>query len=301
MAKKNLTYRVFEIKNNELTEDATGLKDDLRVILRDSKIERRLIPVKEDDDTLKDLLGAFAPSTTAPDKEYFYGVMMRLRPAKEIKALPDNFEQLMELEESTLQEIKEIAGKTVCSNLYHFLIKGKYLITDLSQIQTISSLQKYIAKLLSKESYVFVPYLVNKNLYLKDIKTVTFKDSFSPLNNEEVEGRGFSLKRTVSSAVKYICPKVNRLNKLMGEHIVSARMTIDFDRPHYMSIKDYEKRLGALLAPVEDLDSVYFTLKSGMKLMGADLVYTHKETLEADIITPLTYIKSMLDVLKDLE
>ena len=71
MAKKNLTYRVFEIKNNELTEDATGLKDDLRVILRDSKIERRLIPVKEDDDTLKDLLGAFAPSTTAPDKEYF--------------------------------------------------------------------------------------------------------------------------------------------------------------------------------------------------------------------------------------
>lgn len=301
MAKKNVTYRVFEIKNNELTEDAFGLKYDLRECLKDSKIEKRLIPIKDDDDTLKDLLGAFAPSTTAPDKNYFYGVMMRLKPAKEIKALPDNFEQLTELEESKLQEIKEIAGKTVCSNLYHFLIKDKYLITDLSQIQTIASLQKYIAKLLAKESYAFVPHLVNKNLHLKDVKTVTFKDSLSVLSNEVDEERGFSLKKTVTSAIKYISPNVNRLNKLMGEHIVSARMIIDFERPRSMSVKDYERKLGAILAPVEDLDSVYFTLKGGMKLMGADLVYTHKETIEADVITPLTYIKSMLGVLDNLK
>lgn len=301
MAKKNVTYRVFEIKNNELTKDAIELKNDLRNCLMDSKIEKRLIPVKEDDDTLKDLLGAFAPSITAEDKEYFYGVMMRLRPAKEIKALPDNFEQLTELEESTLQEIKEIAGKIVCSNLYHFLIKDKYLITDLSQIQTISSLQKYIAKLLSNDSYAFVPYLVNKDLHLKDINTVTFKDSLSDLIREDYEERAFSLKKTVTSAIKYISPTVNRLNKLMGDHIISARMTIDFERPRSMSVKDYEKKLGAILAPVEDLDSVYFTLKNGMKLLGSDLVYTHKETLDADVITPLTYIDSMLKVLKDLE
>uniref|UniRef100_UPI004027CCA2 hypothetical protein n=1 Tax=Prevotella sp. TaxID=59823 RepID=UPI004027CCA2 len=91
------------------------------------------------------------------------------------------------------------------------------------------------------------------------------------------------------------------MNRLMGDQIISARMTIDFERPRSMSVKDYEKKLGAILAPVEDLDSVYFTLKNGMKLLGADLVYTHKETLEADVITPLTYIHSMLSVLKDLE
>lgn len=38
-----------------------------------------------------------------------------------------------------------------------------------------------------------------------------------------------------------------------------------------------------------------------MKLLGSDLVYTHKETLDAGVITPLTYIDSMLKVLKDLE
>ena len=89
-------------------------------------------------------------------------------------------------------------------------------------------MQKYIAKLLSKERYVFIPHLVNKDLHLKDIKTVTFKDSLSILNKEEEE-RTFSLKKAVTSAIKYISPKVNHLNKLMGEQIVSACMTIDFE------------------------------------------------------------------------
>lgn len=68
-----------------------------------------------------------------------------------------------------------------------------------------------------------------------------------------------------------------------------------------MSVQDYEKKLGAILAPVEDLNCVYFTLTGGLKLMGTDLVYTYKEVLEADIITPLTYINSMLGVLNNLE
>ena len=46
MVKKKVTYRVFEIKNNELTKGATGLKDDLRDCLKGSKIEKRLILIK---------------------------------------------------------------------------------------------------------------------------------------------------------------------------------------------------------------------------------------------------------------
>ena len=49
MAKKNVTYRVFIIKNEELTHDATDLKDVLRTKLANSNVERRLIPVKEGD------------------------------------------------------------------------------------------------------------------------------------------------------------------------------------------------------------------------------------------------------------
>lgn len=296
MAKKNVTYRVFIIKNEELTHDATDLKDVLRTKLANSNVERRLIPVKEGDDSEKDLLGAFAPASNVEDAEYMYGVMMRLKPAKEFRALPDNFEQLVELPETDLLELQEVEGKTICSNLYHFMIRGKYLITDLPQIQTITGFQKYLSKLLVNRTYGFAPYLMRKDLKLKDISTVTFKDPLRPTPQDEGENM-FSLKKIVKGAIKFISPEVKKLSEIMDSNMVSAHMVLNFERPKKMEPEVYAKKLGAILAPIQDLDCVYFTLNNGMKLLGSDLVFTHKETLEDDVITPITYIRSMLAVL----
>ena len=296
MAKKNVTYRVFIIKNEELTHDATDLKDVLRTKLANSNVERRLIPVKEGDDSEKDLLGAFAPASNVEDAEYVYGVMMRLKPAKEFRALPDNFEQLVELPETDLLELQEIEGKTICSNLYHFMIRGKYLITDLPQIQTITGFQKYLSKLLVNRTYGFAPYLMRKELKLKDISTVTFKDPLRPTPQDEGENM-FSLKKIVKGAIKFISPEVKKLSEIMDSNMVSAHMVLNFERPKKMDPEVYAKKLGAILAPIQDLDCVYFTLNNGMKLLGSDLVFTHKETLEDDVITPMTYIRSMRAVL----
>lgn len=296
MAKKNVTYRVFIIKNEELTHDATDLKDVLRKKLANSNVERRLIPVKEGDDSEKDLLGAFAPASNVEDAEYVYGVMMRLKPAKEFRALPDNFEQLMELPETDLLELQEVEGKTICSNLYHFMIRGKYLITDLPQIQTITGFQKYLSKLLVNRTYGFAPYLMRKDLKLKDISTVTFKDPLRPTPQDEGENM-FSLKNIVKGAIKFISPEVKKLSEIMDSNMVSAHMVLNFERPKKMEPEVYAKKLGAILAPIQDLDCVYFTLNNGMKLLGSDLVFTHKETLEDDVITPITYIRSMRAVL----
>lgn len=296
MAKKNVTYRVFIIKNEELTHDATDLKDVLRTKLANSNVERRLIPVKEGDDSEKDLLGAFAPASNVEDAEYVYGVMMRLKPAKEFRALPDNFEQLVELPETDLLELQEVEGKTICSNLYHFMIRGKYLITDLPQIQTITGFQKYLSKLLVNRTYGFAPYLMRKDLKLKDISTVTFKDPLRPTPQDERENM-FSLKKIVKGAIKFISPEVKKLSEIMDSNMVSAHMVLNFERPKKMEPEVYAKKLGAILAPIQDLDCVYFTLNNGMKLLGSDLVFTHKETLEDDVITPKTYIRSMRAVL----
>ena len=296
MAKKNVTYRVFIIKNEELTHDATDLKDVLRTKLANSNVERRLIPVKEGDDSEKDLLGAFAPASNVEDAEYVYGVMMRLKPAKEFRALPDNFEQLVELPETDLLELQEVEGKTICSNLYHFMIRGKYLITDLPQIQTITGFQKYLSKLLVNRTYGFAPYLMRKDLKLKDISTVTFKDPLRPTPQDEGENM-FSLKKIVKGAIKFISPEVKKLSEIMDSNMVSAHMVLNFERPKKMEPEVYAKKLGAILAPIQDLDCVYFTLNNGMKLLGSDLVFTHKETLEDDVITPITYIRSMCAVL----
>ena len=300
MAKKNVTYRVFIIKNEELTHDATDLKDVLRTKLANSNVERRLIPVKEGDDSEKDLLGAFAPASNEEDAEYVYGVMMRLKPAKEFRALPDNFEQLMELPEADLLELQEIEGKTICSNLYHFMIRGKYLITDLPQIQTITGFQKYLSKLLVNRTYGFAPYLMRKELKLKDISTVTFKDPLRPTPQDEGENM-FSLKKIVKGAIKFISPEVKKLSEIMESNMVSAHMVLNFERPKNMAPEVYAKKLGAILAPIQDLDCVYFTLNNGMKLLGSDLVFTHKETLEDNVIAPITYIRSMRAVLDKIE
>lgn len=296
MAKKNVTYRVFIIKNEELTHDATDLKDVLRTKLANSNVERRLIPVKEGDDSEKDLLGAFAPASNVEDAEYVYGVMMRLKPAKEFRALPDNFEQLVELPETDLLELQVVEGKTICSNLYHFMIRGKYLITDLPQIQTITGFQKYLSKLLVNRTYGFAPYLMRKELKLKDISTVTFKDPLRPTPQDEGENM-FSLKKIVKGAIKFISPEVKKLSEIMDSNMVSAHMVLNFERPKKMAPEVYAKKLGAILAPIQDLDCVYFTLNNGMKLLGSDLIFTHKETLEDDVITPITYIRSMRAVL----
>ena len=296
MAKKNVTYRVFIIKNEELTHDATDLKDVLRTKLSNSNVERRLIPVKEGDDSEKDLLGAFAPASNVEDAEYVYGVMMRLKPAKEFRALPDNFEQLVELPETDLLELQVVEGKTICSNLYHFMIRGKYLITDLPQIQTITGFQKYLSKLLVNRTYGFAPYLMRKDLKLKDISTVTFKDSLRSTPQDEEENM-FSLKKIAKGAIKFISPEVKKLSEIMDSNMVSAHMVLNFERPKKMEPEVYAKKLGAILAPIQDLDCVYFTLNNGMKLLGSDLIFTHKETLEDDVITPITYIRSMRAVL----
>lgn len=214
--------------------------------------------------------------------------------------MPDNFEQLAELPEADLLELQEVEGKTICSNLYHFMIRGKYLITDLPQIQTITGFQKYLSKLLVNRIYGFAPYLMRKDLKLKDVSTVTFKDSLKPIPQDE-QDKIFSLKKIAREAIKFISPEVKKLSEIMDSNMVSAHMVLNFERPRKMEPEVYARKLGAILAPIQDLDCVYFTLNNGMKLLGSDMVFTHKETLEDDVITPMTYIRSMRAVLDSIE
>ena len=299
MERKKVTYRVFTIQNASLSHDASDLKDELRTRLAQSNIEHRLIPVNEADDSINDLLSSFFPATGAPDSGYFYGVMMRLKPAKGIKALPDDYMKLPELSEEQLKEIQEVAGKTICSGIFHFLIMGDFLITDLPQIQNISVFEKYINRFLGDAEYYFRPYLHRKDLRLNDISKVVFKESFAPMPQND--NNPVSIQQPVRKLFRYISPEVKGLNKILASNIVSANMVISFEKPRKMKQQDYNKQLGAILAPIQNLENVYFTLQSGMKIQGSDLVYTHKETLEAEIITPLTYIKSMRAVLESIQ
>lgn len=301
MEKKKVTFRLFVVKNEELTHDASDLKDVLRAKLGSIEAEKRLIRVRNDEECKEnDFLSSFAPATGInPESDYIYGVIMRLKPAKGIKALPENFLQMIELTESDLEDIPEIAGKIVCSHLYHFLIKGKYVITDLPQIMTISSFQRYINTLLVDRKYGFAPLIYRDLIRLNELRSVTFSDSFP--NNYGDDNRIPSLKKMTNSLIKGICPGVKRLNTIMDDKIISAKMKIEFSRPKGMTEEVYANKLSAILAPVQDLHNVHFTFADGKKLTGADLAYSQKVELKDETgITPLTYISKMREIIDSI-
>lgn len=82
--------------------------------------------------------------------------------------------------------------------------------------------------------------------------------------------------------------------------MVAATMTINFSCPPKMKADVYARKLSAILAPIQDLENIYFSQNNGMKLQGSDMVYTHKTILDDEVITPMTYINSMREVLQSI-
>lgn len=293
MARKTVVFRAFVIKNEDLTHEETDLEVQLKAKLANTTVENRLKNVSDDNDKIKDLLSSYAPAANTQG-DYLYGTVMQLKPAKEISALPDDYLQKPYLNENELMEIVEIAGKTICSRIYHFLIKDKYLITDLKDTSTITVFSNYISKLLPEKKYGFVPAISDKNLKLSNIVHVVFSDNFDNQSGE------MTIKNPVMKLIKKMSPQVRGLNKIMENKLVRAKMTIDFSRPKNVTKDDYSRQLGALLAPVQDLNFVQFTMNNGQQIYGHELAFSKRITLEADIISDITYIEAMKGVVSEL-
>lgn len=293
MARKTVVFRAFVIKNEDLTHEEADLEAQLKAKLANTNVEDRLKNVSDDNDKVKDLLSSYAPAANTQG-DYLYGTVMQLKPAGEISALPDDYLQKPSLNENELREIVEIAGKTICSRIYHFLIKDKYLITDLKDTSTISVFSNYISKLLPEKKYGFVPAISDKNLKLSNIVHVVFTDNFDNQSGE------MTIKNPVMKLIKKMSPQVRGLNKIMENKLVRAKMTIDFSRPKNVTKDDYARQLGALLAPVQDLSFVQFTMNNGQQIYGHELAFSKRITLEADIISDITYIEAMKGVVSEL-
>lgn len=293
MARKTVVFRAFKIKNEGLTQDETDLESLLKEKLANTTVENRIKNARDDDDSVKDLLSSYAPAANT-QADYLYGTVMQLKPAKEISALPDDYLQKSSLDENELREIVEIAGKTVCSRIYHFFIKDNYLITDLKYTSTIGVFSNYISKLLPEKRYGFVPSISSNDLKLSNIVHVVFSDNF---DNQAGE---LSIKNPVMKVIKKMCPQVRGLNNIMENKLVRAKMTIDFVRPKNVTKEDYARQLGALLAPVQDLSFVQFTMNNGQQIYGHELAFSKRTTLEADVINDITYIDAMRGLVTEL-
>lgn len=293
MARKKVVFRAFTIKNEALTQVESDLESRLKAILANTTVENRLKNVVDDDNTVKDLLSSYAPAANT-QADYLFGTVMQLKPAKEIKTLPDNFLQMASLSENQLSEIAGLAGKTICSRIYHFLIKGNLLITDLKDSSTISVFSNYLSKLLPEKKYGFIPTISNNDIKLSNIVHVVFSDNFDDQNPD------ITIKNPVKRLIKKMSPQVRGLDRIMANKLVKAKLSIDFSKPRNVTNDDYARQLGALLAPVQDLDFVQFTMNNGQQIYGHELAYSKVVTLEADIINDVTFINAMRNIVAEL-
>ena len=293
MARKKVVFRAFTIKNEALTQVESDLESRLKAKLANTTVENRLKNVVDGDDTVKDLLSSYAPAANT-QADYLYGTVMQLKPAKEIKSLPENYLQMTSLNENQLSEIAEIAGKTICSRIYHFLIKGNLLITDLKDSSTISVFSNYLSKLVPEKRYGFIPTISNNNIKLSNIVHVVFSDNFDDQNPD------ITIKNPVKRIIKKMSPQVRGLDRIMANKLVKAKLSIDFSKPRNVTNEDYARQLGALLAPIQDLNFVQFTMNNGQQIYGHELAYSKAVTLEADIINDVTYINAMRNIVAEL-
>lgn len=293
MARKKVVFRAFTIKNEALTQVESDLESRLKAKLANTTVENRLKNVVDGDDTVKDLLSSYAPAANT-QADYLYGTVMQLKPAKEIKSLPDNYLQMASLSENQLSEIAEIAGKTICSRIYHVLIKGNLLITDLKGSSTISVFSNYLSKLLPEKRFGFIPTISNNDIKLSNIVHVVFSDNFDNQNPD------ITIKNPVKRLIKKISPQVRGLDRIMANKLVKAKLSIDFSKPRNVTNDDYARQLGALLAPIQDLDFVQFSMNNGQQIYGHELAYSKAVTLEADIINDVTYIHAMRSIVAEL-
>ena len=69
-------------------------------------------------------------------------------------------------------------------------------------------------------------------------------------------------------------PQVRGLDRIMANKLVKAKLSIDFSKPRNVTNEDYARQLGALLAPVQDLNFVQFTMNNGQQIYGHELAYS---------------------------
>ena len=299
--KKDVNFRLFKVVNKSLTGNENTLIAKLSESLADGKkmVDSRIMPLKEQEPSDKDVLGACAKT-----KEYIYGIMMRIACAKDVPELPDDFSKLENIDVNKIIEDanKKESSKMVCKSMYHVLISGDYVVTDLPKSRPISCFQDYVNWLLilpDTMQFSINPVIDTGKIQLKRLKSVVFKDAFEPMPQEKKSG----VKRAVDSFLNAIIEGDDiSMKKLHEKRIVSARLTVDFDKPRKMTVDDYEKTMSAILKTANKPENVNFVMNDKKELTGNDLLYSRTIKLENEpVLKDNDYIHAMKGIINDYE
>lgn len=293
--KKIINFRLFKVVNRT-TKRISPLFSMLASSLEDGKkyVEHRIMNLKDDENSDQDVLGYFAKTD-----RYIYGVMLRIANAKDVPELPTDFEkgENINIEEILKEAEASTSEKKVCKSLYHFLITDDFVVTDLPKTRPITCLQDYINWLLmlNKDmSFTITPVIETGKILMSQLKQVIFKDAFLPMPDEKKSGIRSRIDKFMDMLIE---GDDLTMKKLHEKDIVSATLTVKFDRPRKMEVSDYDRIMSAILKTIDKPENVVFLMNDKKQLMGSEMLYSRSETLENEpIIKDVDYIQSMMKV-----
>lgn len=301
MKSKNVTYRLFHIQNDSIKDAVSPLLKELQRSLRDGKrlVDSRIMRLKDSEPSDEDVLAYFATT-----EEYVYGMMIRIASAKDVPELPADFANQESIDVKALLEAAEKNGdgKKVCKSYYRFFIMGNYLVTDMPRNIDIARFEVYTnwillrSEMSSENQYHFNPAIDPGKVELSRLKSIVVTDAFKPLPEEKTS----RIKRWSNSLMNMFVESDDlNLKKLHKENIISAKLTLNFDRPKDMTIEDYANATSAILKTSGKPENIHFVFNGGTSLSGSNLLYL--KSIELEDMTDIAYIHSMKGVIDSYE
>lgn len=280
---KKVTLRAFAIKESNSLSKTSDVLDRLKSKLNasGSANNRCMLLNPNDPNQEKDVVSNFEESTTPAN---LFCTLVRIAPGEDVQHVTKD---LLDKNSFAIEELENVYAKgsdnipSVCKEHYYFSIDNQHIVTNLRSGKTIRDLKVYLAWLLEDDLFDTYPLTEKpEDIELKDIRNITFSgESINyPTNNSYHSGQQSGIDKKSIKLSDIAGDILNRLfsdTASLSQHdldrYISAELVIKLKKPNKNEQEEFEKTMGALLAPVADLDNITIKPKSGKIITGKEL------------------------------
>lgn len=279
---KSITLRAFTIKESDSLSKKDNILDKLQIKLENSESSNnrcmRLNP--DDPNQEKDVISNFEVSNTPYN---LFCTMVRIVPGEDVQHVTS---ALLDKKSFAIEELENVytSGSdsnipSVCKEHYYFSIDNQHIVTNLRSGKTIKDLKVYLAWFLENDLFDAYPMTDRpKDIGLNDVRSITFSgDSLSyPSSdiyqkigdNNGVDKKSIPLIDIAGDLLSKLVSDTKSLTQHDMERYISAELIIKLKKPSKGEQDEFERTMGALLAPVADLEDIAIKPKKGKAITG---------------------------------
>lgn len=201
-----------------------------------------------------------------------YGVLVRIKPTKDMPSLPVNFLELETINISDLLGKKEGGEKMSCKDIDYFMVDNEHLVTTIPTTR-IARFKTYANFVLTVERgdtlYNFTAMIeAPKDIKLQDLTQIVFSgNSKSIAIDDKSETVGTKI---ISMAKDKLASLVNDsdIQFLIDKKVLTANLVIKFNTrsTQYNSDDAIKKAMSAVVTHVTSEDDVQFATKNKQKI-----------------------------------